>query len=182
MRGGTEAAELRVLSGIIALALDEQPGQAAAALDALRRRAAASGVTGGALRTLYERLTVGDTTPPAASRGAERPAWQRLQQDLDVAMVQGSRLAAENGALRHRLAEAERRLEQLARQDHERRRHAVTAAATLRMPHPPARHVGGVLAGAALGLLAMLLAADHGHGAAPNRHGRVAVLARAAAP
>jgi hypothetical protein len=178
----TETSELRVLSGIVALVLDEQPGQSGAALETLRRRAASSRVTGGALRNLFERLSSEDHHGPTPQQRGARQDIHRLQQDLDVAMVQGSRLAAENGALHYRLAEAERRLYLLGLREIELRRRANLVAGPRPPPNPPARHHWGLVAGLLIGLLATILSHDR-VGAPANRHGNVASwVAHAATP
>lgn len=48
--------EAKILADILALVLDEQPGSAANALEALRNRAARDGVTGGALKNVFAAL------------------------------------------------------------------------------------------------------------------------------
>ncbi|RUT27107.1 hypothetical protein C0V97_02515 [Asaia sp. W19] len=53
MSGSFDPKELKVLSDILALVLEEQEGQSAAALNALRSRARKSGMTGGALKNLF---------------------------------------------------------------------------------------------------------------------------------
>lgn len=162
-----EAAEARLLSGIIALVLDEQPGQGAAALAALRRRAAASRVSAGALKNVFDRLT---TQTPPAPPPATVAEVQRLQSDLAVAEVQTSRLTAEVASLRHRLAQAERTLSWHAGNRPDRR---VLAA----MPGPQLRPLfqSGLLAGALLALLGLAL---HGDRPAPPAPARIATVAR----
>lgn len=45
--------EIKILSDILALVLDEQPGHAATALERIRQMARRDGVTGGALKNLF---------------------------------------------------------------------------------------------------------------------------------
>ncbi len=148
-----DAAELRLLSNIIALVLDEQAGQSAAALEALRRRAAGNRVTGGALKNLFERLTA----DLDAVRGGQGNA-ARLLHEVEAARVQLSRLSAENAALHRRLSVAEI----LVRQ-HEAREQAIRRSGPLLRhfnPPPRSRYAAGLLAGGLLMLLAVGLGRD----------------------
>ena len=64
--------ELKTLSDILALVLEDQPGQSASALEALRVRARRSGITGGALKNLFVSIA-NDPPPPApSSSGSSR--------------------------------------------------------------------------------------------------------------
>lgn len=152
-----DAAELRLLSHIIALVLDEQPGQSAAALEALRRRAAASRTTAGALKNLFERLTA--EQQPAGGQGR---ALLRLQLDLDAAHMQMLRVAAENAELHRRAAEAERLVRQFEARELARRR--AGGMPPLFTPPPRSRHAAGLLAGCLLTLLALGLGRDQAAG------------------
>jgi len=157
--GALDPAEIRLVSGIAALVLDEQPGQAAAAIAALRRRAEQAGITGGALKTLFERLAAAhgaeDERAERAAQAARaaRAEVLRLQTDADAAAMQTSRLAAENAALRRRLAQIERRVRAyemiepapLPQPPH-------TALPSPRRPRP-AGMLAGVVAGAMLTIL-----------------------------
>lgn len=59
-----DARETKILSDILALALDEQPGVSAAALDAIKQRARADGVTGGALKQIFLKLHLAEPPRP----------------------------------------------------------------------------------------------------------------------
>ncbi len=48
--------ELKILSDILALVLEDQPGQSATALEALRNRAKRNATTGGALKNLFQTI------------------------------------------------------------------------------------------------------------------------------
>lgn len=61
-----DARETKILSDILALALDEQPGVSAAALDAIKQRARADGVTGGALKQIFLKLHLAEPPRPEA--------------------------------------------------------------------------------------------------------------------
>lgn len=158
-----DATELRLLSSILALVLDEQPGQAAAALDTLRRKAAHSRITGGALKNLFEHVSAQAVATPPPAPGIEA---RRLQRELEAATVQASRFAAENAALQHSLAYAER---QLARYDAGElaQRRELAGIARAAPPEAPARRHGaiGLIGGALFALMAMLLAHDQSSGA-----------------
>ncbi len=159
-----DTAELRLLANIIALVMDDQPGQSAAALEALRRRAAASGVTGGALKNLFERLA---TEQAAAARRAVHTEAQRLQLELDAAAMQATRLSAENAELYQRLHMAHRLVRQYEDRERTRRR---PEAWHLRFAAPHrSRHLAGLAAGAVLALLAGCLVGDQWDRAA-GRH------------
>ncbi|EHH67190.1 hypothetical protein [Gluconobacter morbifer] len=67
--------DIKVLSDILALVLDEQPGQAQAALETVRSRARRSGVTGGALKNLFASLA----SDPERRGNAEREKALRDQ-------------------------------------------------------------------------------------------------------
>ena len=49
--------ELKTLSDILALILDEEQGQSASALDAIKARARRNKITGGALKNLFQTIT-----------------------------------------------------------------------------------------------------------------------------
>ncbi len=72
MREQLDPKELKTLSDILALVLEDQPGQAASALEAVRARARRNGVTGGALKNLFVAIA---PNPPA--RAAPRPRTPR---------------------------------------------------------------------------------------------------------
>ena len=65
MSGSFDPKELKVLSDILALVLEEQEGQSVAALSALRSRAKKSGMTGGALKNLFVAIA---PNPPARAK------------------------------------------------------------------------------------------------------------------
>ena len=71
MREQIDPKELKTLSDILALVLEDQPGQAASALEAVRARARRNGVTGGALKTLFVAIA---PNPPAAASAAPKAA------------------------------------------------------------------------------------------------------------
>jgi hypothetical protein len=76
--------EMRLLSGIIGLVLDDQPGASLAALETLRRRARDNAITGGALRAAFDRLCASPSGSPAGSPAgsSDRTRWleQRVQE------------------------------------------------------------------------------------------------------
>ncbi len=67
MSSGFDQKELKVLSDILALVLEEQPGQSEAALQALRNRARKNAMTGGALKNLFTAIA---PNPPERNSGA----------------------------------------------------------------------------------------------------------------
>lgn len=89
MTARIEPRELKALSDILALVLDDQPGGAAAALEAVRRRARHDSVTGGALKDLFRLVSTvpsqqGSMGDPAASQTIEalRTALRDTQRRL----------------------------------------------------------------------------------------------------
>jgi hypothetical protein len=61
--------ELKTLSDILALVLEDQAGQSASALEALRARARRSAITGGALKNLF--VAIANDPPPPKTRAKE---------------------------------------------------------------------------------------------------------------
>ncbi|APH54644.1 Hypothetical protein GbCGDNIH9_1344 [Granulibacter bethesdensis] len=73
-----ESSERKILGDIIALVLDENPGQSEAALIALKRRAARNNVTGGLLKNLLHELR----GQPPAFLNVEVPNRDSARQDM----------------------------------------------------------------------------------------------------
>ena len=65
--------ELKILSDILALVLEDHPGQSDTALQALRNRARKNSTTGGALKNLFQTIAVN----PAKARTATRQTSTR---------------------------------------------------------------------------------------------------------
>jgi hypothetical protein len=91
--------ELKVLSDILALVLEDQPGQSAAALDALRARARRNGQTGGALKNLF----VAVAREPA--RAATTPKPRTRRSTASTAAAKEAPAANEIQAARTRIAQ-----------------------------------------------------------------------------
>ena len=116
--------ELKTLSDILALVLEEQGGQSSAALEALRVRARRSGITGGALKNLFVAIA---NDPPAKARAAAevQAAHVRIAQlaadvrDLDLqlrtANASAATLQAELDATRQAYAHAQSALRRIER-------------------------------------------------------------------
>lgn len=85
MSGAFDPRELKVLSDILALVLEDQEGQSAAALNALRARARKNGTTGGALKNLFVAIA---PNPPQRSRAKPRAPRNETNGDLQVARQQ----------------------------------------------------------------------------------------------
>lgn len=68
--------ELKILSDILALVLEDQPGQSATALEALRNRAKRNATTGGALKNLFQTIAEDPEKqrPPAPAKHAPAAA------------------------------------------------------------------------------------------------------------
>ncbi len=92
--------ELKTLSDILALVLEDQPGQSSSALEALRARARRSGITGGALKNLF--VAIANEPPPRP-----RPATPRAGATDTAAGVRrtGTKATAEVQAAHVRIAQ-----------------------------------------------------------------------------
>lgn len=64
--------ELKTLSDILALVLEDQAGQSVSALEALRARARRNAITGGALKNLF--VAIANDPPPPKTRGGSAAA------------------------------------------------------------------------------------------------------------
>ncbi len=90
--------ELKTLSDILALVLEDQPGQSANALEAIRARARRNAITGGALKNLFVAIA---PNPPAPNPSASRPAAARARTartgapELQAARTRISQLTAD---------------------------------------------------------------------------------------
>lgn len=100
--------EKKLLADILGLVLEDQPGQAEAALAALRRRARAEGITGGALKNLFRRMT------GAAEDGETltRPHPEPVPAPLLAAQLDAARLRA--ASLNEELQKTRAELEAMA--------------------------------------------------------------------
>lgn len=85
MSGSFDPKELKVLSDILALVLEEQEGQSVAALTALRSRAKKSGMTGGALKNLFVAIA---PNPPQRAKPRARTTKTESGPDLLAARQQ----------------------------------------------------------------------------------------------
>ncbi len=98
--------EVKLLADILALVLEDQPGQSTTALDTIRRRAHASRVTGGALKNLFLRLTVGALEADAErEHGRLRSANQAMERDLAAAKFEVVGLQGERYRLQRQVAD-----------------------------------------------------------------------------
>jgi hypothetical protein len=102
MQTSLDPKELKTLSDILALVLEDQPGQSSSALEALRARARRNAITGGALKNLFvaiandppapkARAVRDGTTPARAPRGKAASAAAEVQ----AAHVRIAQLAAD---------------------------------------------------------------------------------------
>ncbi|AQS85954.1 MAG: hypothetical protein ABF876_12095 [Acetobacter aceti] len=109
--------ELKVLSDILALVLEDQAGQSEAALSALRARAQRNKITGGALKNLFTAIApnppkrTGAAAPrPRASRSAaagdvqlERQRVRELSENLNRLDMELRNVRASNASLKAEL-------------------------------------------------------------------------------
>ncbi|MCQ8240980.1 hypothetical protein [Rhizosaccharibacter radicis] len=114
--------ELKTLSDILALVLEEQPGQAATALEALRTRARRNAITGGALKNLF--VAIAPNPPPkAAPRArASRATGAAGGADMQAARTRISQLTADVNKLDLDLRGASARIEALRSELHQTRK------------------------------------------------------------
>ncbi len=103
MREQLDPKELKTLSDILALVLEDQPGQAASALEAVRARARRNGVTGGALKNLFVAIA---PNPPA--RAAARPRTPRGAAGAGATPAGATELQASRARISHLSAEVSR--------------------------------------------------------------------------
>jgi hypothetical protein len=114
--------ELKTLSDILALVLEEQPGQAASALEALRVRARRNAITGGALKNLF--VAIAPNPPPKAAPRprAPRGAAAANSTDMQAARTRISQLTADVNKLDLDLRGASARIEALRTELHQTRK------------------------------------------------------------
>ena len=121
MREQIDPKELKTLSDILALVLDDQPGQAASALDRARARARANGVTGGALKNLFVAIApnppANPAKPPPRPR-APRGAAAASATEMQAARTRISQLSAEMNRLDLDLRGSTARIEALRSELH----------------------------------------------------------------
>ncbi len=89
--------ELKTLSDILALVLEDQPGQSASALEALRLRARRNAITGGALKNLF--VAIAPNPPAPRTAASPRPRTSRASTsaapELQAARTRISQLTAD---------------------------------------------------------------------------------------
>ena len=120
MREQIDPKELKTLSDILALVLDDQPGQAASALDRARARARANGVTAGALKNLFVAIAPNPPAPakPATPRPRAPRAGSAAAIEMQAARTKISQLYAEKSQLDLDLRGASARIEALRSELH----------------------------------------------------------------
>ena len=98
--------EVKLLADILALVLEDQPGQSSSALDAVRRRAQASRITGGAIKNLFLRLSAGEVhTEHERAADHIQGTSQSLQRDLAAARLEVAGLQSERHRLQREVAD-----------------------------------------------------------------------------
>ena len=98
MQSSIDPKELKTLSDILALVLEEQAGQSSSALEALRNRARRNAVTGGALKNLF--VAIANDPPAAKTRAAKdaparAPRGKSAAAEVQAAHVRIAQLAAD---------------------------------------------------------------------------------------
>ncbi|NSL92250.1 hypothetical protein [Acetobacter syzygii] len=76
--------ELKILSDILALVLEEHPGQSDNALQALRNRARKNSTTGGALKNLFQTIAANPSKAKTAARQASTRASASKAKSTDM--------------------------------------------------------------------------------------------------
>ena len=115
--------ELKTLSDILALVLEDQPGGAASALEAVRARARRNNITGGALKNLFVAIAPNPPAPGAAKlSGTSRPraprAGSAAATEIQAARTRISQLTADVNKLDLDLRGASARIEALRSELH----------------------------------------------------------------
>ena len=126
MRDQIDPKELKTLSDILALVLEDQPGQAANALEAVRSRARRDGITGGALKNLFVAIAPNppqvQVPPGAAAKPGTRPraprAGSAAATEMQAARTRISQLTADINKLDLDLRSATARIEALRSELH----------------------------------------------------------------
>jgi hypothetical protein len=88
--------ELKILSDILALVLEDNPGQSDTALQALRNRARKNSTTGGALKNLFQTIAVNPSKAKSTTRQTGTRASASKAKTTDMP-DQYPRAAARNG-------------------------------------------------------------------------------------
>jgi hypothetical protein len=123
MKEQIDPKELKTLSDILALVLEDQPGQAASALEAVRARARRNGVTGGALKNLFVAIAPNPPAAPAPkAAAAPKPRAPRAgtaaATEMQAARTRISQLSADVNKLDLDLRGATARIEALRSELH----------------------------------------------------------------
>ena len=102
MQPSIDPKELKTLSDILALVLEDQAGQSSSALEALRARARRNAITGGALKNLF--VAIANDPPPVAAKGRtavkdgtapKAPRGKSAAAEVQAAHVRIAQLAAD---------------------------------------------------------------------------------------
>jgi hypothetical protein len=150
--------ELKILSDILALVLEEHPGQSSNALDAIRNRARRNGMTGGALKNLF--TAIAPNPPPRAQprpRATRAPAGAAgAGVDMQAARVRISQLTESVNRLDVDLRNARARNEELRSQLYltQQARAETQAALSVMQARPLPRRRSIVVLAFAVGALA----------------------------
>ncbi|MCX2559905.1 hypothetical protein OQ252_00625 [Acetobacter farinalis] len=80
--------EIKILSDILALALEDQEGQSSSALEAIKARARRDGVTGGALKNLFQALAPQSERLNAARMARDDAQSRELENTVHTLRVQ----------------------------------------------------------------------------------------------
>ncbi|GBQ27390.1 hypothetical protein ACLRDC_09160 [Gluconacetobacter sacchari] len=108
--------ELKILADILALVLEDHPGQSANALDAIRNRARRNGTTGGALKNLFTALAPNPPPRPPPRPRASRAASSAAAEDMQAARARILQLTESVNRLDLDLRSARARNEELRSQ------------------------------------------------------------------
>ncbi|GBQ93445.1 hypothetical protein AA23498_1729 [Acetobacter nitrogenifigens DSM 23921 = NBRC 105050] len=161
MSDNLDPKELKVLGDILALVLEDQPGQASSALDALRARARRNKMTGGALKNLFTAIAPNPPTRAAPRARAStragatsaetqqaRAQVRDLTESLTKLDMELRTCRADNSALR-----AELFLTQQARAETQTQLSSMQSAGQLRLTLLIVTFIIGAVAGVAGGEL-----------------------------
>ncbi|WP_323990463.1 hypothetical protein [Nguyenibacter sp. L1] len=145
--------ELKILSDILALVLEDQPGQSANALEAIRNRARRNGTTGGALKNLFTAIA---PNPPARAQPRPRAPRAAGAQEMQAARARISQLTESLNKLDLDLRSARARNEELRSQLYltQQARAESQAALSMMQARPAAPRRAAVALAFAIGALA----------------------------
>ncbi|MBB2167589.1 hypothetical protein HLH36_04330 [Gluconacetobacter aggeris] len=149
--------ELKILADILALVLEDHPGQSANALDAIRNRARRNGMTGGALKNLFTAIAPNPPQrPPPRPRASRAASGAAATEEMQAARTRIMQLTESINRLDLDLRSARARNEELRSQLYltQQARAETQAALSVMRARPTPRRRSVVALAVAVGALA----------------------------